>query len=263
MPGKRRGLPPEATFASAISEITSPPPEQHSLPRSSKYFCSAQGSPSPHLGPEYFDQPCVSLAKAFLGQILVRKLPDGRELRGRIVETEAYLGGEDTASHSSGGRQTARNAAMFMTPGTLYVYQIYGVYFCMNVSSQGEGAAVLLRSLEPLQGLDTMQELRLAHRKGPARALKDWQLCNGPSKLCQALAIDKRFDQQDLACNAALWLEPSPDPPAEEEEEEDRVVCTTRVGISGEWAQQPLRFYLWGNKCVSVADKKAEGQRRA
>lgn len=71
-------------------------------------------------------------------QVLVRQLPDGRELRGRIVETEAYLGGEDTASHSSGGRRTARNAAMFMAPGTLYVYQIYGLYFCVNVSSQGE-----------------------------------------------------------------------------------------------------------------------------
>lgn len=73
-------------------------------------------------------------------QILVRKLPDGRELRGRIVETEAYLGGEDTASHSRGGRRTLRNAAMFMRPGTLYVYQIYGIYYCMNVSSQGKQA---------------------------------------------------------------------------------------------------------------------------
>lgn len=68
----------------------------------------------------------------------MRRLSDGRELRGRIVETEAYLGGEDTASHSRGGRRTARNAAMFMPPGTLYVYQIYGLYFCMNVSSRGE-----------------------------------------------------------------------------------------------------------------------------
>lgn len=69
---------------------------------------------------------------------MVRKLPDGRELWGRIVETEAYLGGEDEASHSKGGKQTQRNAAMFMKPGTLYVYQIYGIYFCMNVSSQGK-----------------------------------------------------------------------------------------------------------------------------
>ncbi|XP_070617689.1 DNA-3-methyladenine glycosylase [Erythrolamprus reginae] len=207
----------------------------------------------------YFDQPCVPLAKALLGQILVRKLPDGRELRGRIVETEAYLGGEDTASHSRGGRRTTRNAAMFMRPGTLYVYQIYGIYFCMNVSSQGDGAAVLLRSLEPLQGLESMRELRLTQqRKAPARPLQDWQLCNGPSKLCQALAIDRTFDQQDLGCSPSLWLEPGP------KASEDRApICVPRIGISGEWAQAPLRFYLQGNRCVSSSDKNAEGKRGA
>ncbi|KAL7979313.1 DNA-3-methyladenine glycosylase [Crotalus tigris] len=216
---------------------------------------SGSGSPA-RLGAAYFDQPCVRLAKALLGQILVRKLADGRELRGRIVETEAYLGGEDTASHSRGGRRTSRNAAMFMGPGTLYVYQIYGIYFCMNVSSQGEGAAVLLRSLEPLQGLEAMRELRLARQqKTPTRPLKDWQLCNGPSKLCQALAIDRSFDRQDLGCNSSVWLEPGL------EASGDQVpICAPRIGISGEWAQKPLRFYLQGNKCVSVIDKNAEGK---
>ncbi|XP_070811065.1 DNA-3-methyladenine glycosylase [Pituophis catenifer annectens] len=211
---------------------------------------------SARLGAAYFDQPCIPLAKALLGQILVRKLPDGRELRGRIVETEAYLGGEDTASHSRGGRRTLRNAAMFMRPGTLYVYQIYGIYYCMNVSSQGEGAAVLLRSLEPLQGLEAMRELRLVRqRKAPARPLKDWHLCNGPSKLCQALAIDRSFDQQDMSCNSSMWLEPGL------EASRDQVpICAPRIGISGEWAQKPLRFYLQGNKCVSVIDKNTEGK---
>ncbi len=68
----------------------------------------------------------------------MRKLTDGTELRGRVVETEAYLGGEDKASHSAGGKRTERNTAMFMKPGTIYVYTIYGIYLCMNVSSQGE-----------------------------------------------------------------------------------------------------------------------------
>ncbi|KAL8175227.1 UNVERIFIED_CONTAM: hypothetical protein K2H54_017033 [Gekko kuhli] len=207
------------------------------------------------LGCDFFARPCVSLAKALLGQVLARRLPDGREVRGRIVETEAYLGGDDTASHSRGGRRTARNAGMFMKPGTLYVYQIYGVYFCMNISSQGEGAAVLLRSLEPLQGLEAMRQLRQSRRKGPARPPKDWQLCNGPSKLCQALAIDKSFDQEDLASDPALWLEPGPESPTAAE---GALVCSTRVGISGDWAHQPLRFYLRGNRCVSVVDKEAE-----
>ncbi|KAH0632110.1 hypothetical protein JD844_020173 [Phrynosoma platyrhinos] len=119
-----------------------------------------------------------------------------------------------------------------------------------------EGAAVLLRSLEPLQGLETMRQRRqqhLARRKGPARPLKDWQLCNGPSKLCQALAVDKSLDQEDLACHPAVWLEASPGATGQE-----ALVCTTRIGISGDWAQKPLRFYLRGNKCVSVADRRAE-----
>ncbi|XP_053220567.1 DNA-3-methyladenine glycosylase isoform X1 [Podarcis raffonei] len=286
MPGPRKRLPreQEAAAAAAAEGILAKAP-----------------SP-PHLGAAFFDQPCVRLARALLGQILVRRLPDGRALRGRIVETEAYLGGEDTASHSRGGRQTARNMAMFMAPGTLYVYQIYGIYFCMNISSRGqvpsprrpsawfpvtsllagrkppegpwswtsvsrqndgggdapsgEGAAVLLRSLEPLQGLEAMRELRLAQRKGAPRPLKDRHLCNGPSKLCQALAVDKTFDQQDLACHPAVWLEPGLGAPREED-----VISAPRIGISGEWAQQPLRFYVWGNPCVSVTNKAAEGAR--
>ncbi|XP_031451072.1 DNA-3-methyladenine glycosylase isoform X2 [Phasianus colchicus] len=231
----------------------------NSSPKSSKYFVTEKKQSS-QLEADFFNQPCISLAKSFLGQILVRKLPDGRELWGRIVETEAYLGGEDEASHSKGGKQTQRNAAMFMKPGTLYVYQIYGIYFCVNVSSQGEGAAVLLRSLEPLQGLDVMRELRSTSRKGSAKPLKDWQLCNGPSKLCQAFGIDKAFDQRDLTQDAAIWMVPGQELPGEQD-----VVATTRIGIGnrGEWSQKPLRFYLRGNKFVSVVDKKMEREMAA
>ncbi|NWU84159.1 3MG glycosylase, partial [Onychorhynchus coronatus] len=227
--------------------------------KSSKYFVTEKKNSS-QLEADFFNQPCVSLAKSFLGQILVRKLPDGRELWGRIVETEAYLGGEDEASHSKGGKQTQRNAAMFMKPGTLYVYQIYGIYFCVNVSSQGEGAAVLLRSLEPLQGLDAMRELRRTSRKAPSKLLKDWQLCNGPSRLCQAFGIDKAFDQRDLTQDTDIWMVPGQDLPGEQD-----VVATTRIGIGnrGEWAQKPLRFYLRGNKFVSVVDKKTEREMAA
>ncbi|XP_067329304.1 DNA-3-methyladenine glycosylase-like isoform X1 [Anolis sagrei] len=192
--------------------------------------------------------------------VLVRRLPGGSILRGRVVETEAYLGGPDMASHSRGGRRTPRNAAMFMAPGTLYVYQIYGLYFCVNISSQGEGAAVLLRSLEPLQGLEAMREQRLLlsrRRKGPSAPLKAWQLCNGPSKLCQALALDKTLDQEDLSCHPDLWLEEGQEE-EEEGKEEQTVVCAKRIGISGEWAHKPLRFYLRGNKYVSVTDREAE-----
>ncbi|XP_076207312.1 DNA-3-methyladenine glycosylase [Aptenodytes patagonicus] len=266
MPRKRKLL---AQLSALQSNSSFPPfdalenlnamPDGNSSPKSSKYFAIEKKNSS-QLEADFFNQPCISLAKSFLGQILVRKLPDGRELWGRIVETEAYLGGEDEASHSKGGKQTQRNAAMFMKPGTLYVYQIYGIYFCVNVSSQGEGAAVLLRSLEPLQGLDAMRELRSASRKGPTKLLKDWQLCNGPSKLCQAFGIDKAFDQRDLTQDAAIWMVPGHDLPGEQD-----VVATTRIGVGnrGEWAQKPLRFYLRGNKFVSVVDKKTEREMAA
>ncbi|XP_043855868.1 DNA-3-methyladenine glycosylase [Dromiciops gliroides] len=228
-------------------------------PEYSIYFTHQKSSGS-RLGPEFFDQPAITLARAFLGQILVRRLPDGTEVRGRVVETEAYLGAEDEAAHSRGGRQTPRNKGMFMKPGTLYVYIIYGMYFCMNVSSQGEGACILLRSLEPVGGLETMRQLRNAHRKGAARALKDRELCNGPSKLCQALAIDKSFDQKDLAEEEAIWLEQGPERPGEH-----GVVAAARIGINyaGEWALKPLRFYIQGNPYVSVVDRKVEQQMQA
>ncbi|XP_045922271.1 DNA-3-methyladenine glycosylase isoform X1 [Micropterus dolomieu] len=211
------------------------------------------------LGEEFFNQSCIRLAKAFLGKVLVRRCADGTELRGRIVETEAYLGGEDKASHSAGGKRTERNTAMFMKPGTIYVYPIYGIYLCMNVSSEGEGAAVLLRSLEPLQGQPVMRQLRTARRKDGARQLKDKELCNGPSKLCQALDIHRCFDRRDLASDHEVWLER--DPNANPAEPSD-IVAAPRIGIEshGEWAKRPWRFYLRGHPCVSVVSKDAEIQ---
>ncbi|TDH03095.1 hypothetical protein EPR50_G00159370 [Perca flavescens] len=211
------------------------------------------------LAEDFFNQSCISLAKAFLGKVLVRRCADGTELRGRIVETEAYLGGEDKASHSAGGKRTERNTAMFMKPGTIYVYTIYGIYLCMNVSSEGEGAAVLLRSLEPLQGQPVMRQLRAARRKEGARQLKDKELCNGPSKLCQALNIPRCFDRRDLASDPEVWLEK--DPHTNPVEPHD-IVSAPRIGIEshGEWAKKPWRFYLHGHPCVSVVNKEAERQ---
>ncbi|MXQ80907.1 hypothetical protein E5288_WYG009107 [Bos mutus] len=252
---KRHQNPSDGTQMPSPKELHLGPPATLG-PTRSIYFSSPEGRPA-RLGSAFFDQPAVSLARAFLGQqILVRRLDDSTELRGRIVETEAYLGPEDEAAHSRGGRQTPRNRGMFMKPGTLYVYLIYGMYFCMNVSSRGDGACVLLRALEPLGGLEAMRQLRHALRKGAAgRALKDRELCNGPSKLCQALAIDRSFDQRDLARDESVWLEQGPPEPSE-----PAVVAAARVGIgqAGEWAQKPLRFYIRGSPWVSVVDRAAE-----
>ncbi|XP_069590040.1 DNA-3-methyladenine glycosylase isoform X2 [Ranitomeya imitator] len=247
MPTKRRRV--QDTGDPEISEKKVSGDQRENDSVSSPYFQSMKK----RLVSDFYNKPCTHLAKSSLGQILVRRLPDGTELRGRIVETESYLGGEDEASHSRGGKRTERNVAMYMKPGTIYVYQIYGMYFCMNISSQGDGAAVLLRSLEPIEGLDTMRKFRNVKRN-VQKPLKDKELCNGPSKLCQAFAIEKSFDRQDLGNNLSTWLEDGP-----EILEEDIVSCA-RIGIgnAGEWTRKPLRFYIKGNKFVSVRDKTAE-----
>lgn len=247
MPTKRRRVQAQDDEEMDEKRVSGVQRESDSV--SSKYFQNK----TMRLPSDFYSKPCTDLAKSFLGQILVRRLPDGTELRGRIVETESYLGGEDEASHSRGGKRTERNVAMYMKPGTIYVYQIYGMYFCMNVSSQGDGAAVLLRSLEPIEGLDAMRKFRNVKRN-IQKPLKDKDLCNGPSKLCQAFAIEKCLDRQDLANDQSTWLEAGP-----EILEEDIVSCA-RIGISnaGEWTRKPLRFYIKDNNFVSVRDKTAE-----
>lgn len=123
----------------------------------------------------------------------------------------------------------------------------------------GEGAAVLLRSLEPLQGQDIMRSLRASRRKEGSKTVKDRELCNGPSKLCQALDVQRCLDRRDLASDADVWLETDSEwvTPGERD-----VVSAPRIGIKshGEWAAKPLRFYLRGHHCVSVVDRAAESR---
>lgn len=118
---------------------------------------------------------------------------------------------------------------------------------------------MLLRALEPLRGQTAMRELRAARRKDGARQLKEKELCNGPSKLCQALNISRCFDRRDLASDPDVWLEggPSANPAGPHD-----IVSAPRVGIEshGEWAKKPWRFYLRGHPCVSVANREAERQ---
>lgn len=174
-------------------------------------------------------------ARHLLGAELRRVLPDGRLLSGKIVETEAYAPW-DPASHSFRGR-TARNAAMFGPPGHAYVYFIYGMHWCFNVSAgaDGEGSAVLVRALEPLLGIESMR----VHRNGVA----DAQLTNGPGKLARALGIDRSLDGHDLR------LPPLQIVGGGGVSEAD-VVVTTRVGLSAA-KDAPLRFYVRGVRAVS------------
>ena len=203
-------------------------------------------------------RPCIDLSKFLLGKVLCRLTPGTQEtLRARIVEVEAYPGHSDGASHSF-LKRTERNKAMFMAAGTVYVYSIYGMYHCFNISSEGEGAAVLIRALEPVSGLDTMRSNREAKRKvknGVKKPMKDKDLCSGPSKLCQAFNINKDMNCVDLSDSEEIWLENGDTVP------EDNMVNSTRIGIEGagpEWSQLKLRWYILDNKNVSVRDKFAE-----
>ena len=176
----------------------------------------------------------IDLARALIGCALVRDCPDGRTA-GRIVETEAYVL-DDPASHAYRG-QSARNAAMFLAPFHAYVYKIYGTAFCVNVTSEttGLGAAVLIRALEPLEGLRLMEE-----RRGTTR-MRD--LSRGPGRLCQALAIDLGQDGIDLLGDKTLWLAAGPT-------SAEALGSSPRIGIT-KAAERLLRFYERGNPFVS------------
>lgn len=203
----------------------------------------------------------AALASALIGRILVRELPGGERLGGVIVETEAYLGVIDRASHAFGGRRTARTEPMYGQPGTSYVYFTYGMHHCFNIvcGSEGEPAVVLIRAVQPLFGAERMREHREATRASSAKALRDVDLCSGPARLCQAMAIDLGLNRADLTRDPRLFV----CEPCENlgKKAIGRIVRTSRIGVAyaGEWAGKPLRFVLEGNPHVSVPVGRARG----
>ncbi|MEM7754896.1 MAG: DNA-3-methyladenine glycosylase [Planctomycetota bacterium] len=204
----------------------------------------------------------VTLAKALLGQRLVRVL-DGERVSGRIVETEAYCGVEDKAAHSVGWRRTTRTEPMFARAGTSYVFLTYGMHHCFNVvcgalnEGVDEPVAVLVRAVEPVEGLETMRRLRAepasrnARRRDPAE-IRDRDLCSGPAKLCRAMAIDRGLNGVDLVSHEDVWLERSTGPGVDAS-----VVHCARIGVeyAGEWAGRLLRWYVEDSPHVSVRVK--------
>ena len=203
-----------------------------------------------------FALPADELAQALLGCLLVRMLDDGTRLAGRIVEVEAYLAPADRASHAYKRRRTERTEPMFAAPGTSYVYFTYGMHFCMNVSAAAVDVpeAVLLRALEPVEGLDAMRELRTAgSRAKRARKLADTDLCSGPAKLCQAMAIDRALSGMDTTQSDQLWFEAGPPLDASE------IAVGPRIGIAsaGEWVHAPLRWWQRDSLHVSVRGGEA------
>lgn len=174
----------------------------------------------------FYQRDTQLVAQELLGKLLVRRAGD--ELRvGRIVEVEAYLGPRDLAAHSAKGL-TKRTRVLFGPAGHAYVYLVYGMYWCLNVvtEAEGSGTAVLLRALEPVQGIGARTQ--------------------GPGLLCRALGIDGELNGQDLTSEELHLVDaPLPDPA--------RIVAKPRIGVeyAKEWARLPLRFYLAGNPYVS------------
>jgi DNA-3-methyladenine glycosylase len=189
----------------------------------------------------FYEREVIKVATGLLGKILVHESFDGTTA-GRIVETEAYLGPEDEAAHSSGGRRTARNEVMYRSKGYAYVYFIYGLYYCLNVTAgyvPGKPEAVLLRAIEPVAGKDIMAKRRRS------TGGKNRSLANGPSKLCMAMDITKLQNKADITA-PPLYINDAPVP-------EEQIVETTRIGVdyAGEWKNRHWRFYIKDNLFVS------------
>jgi DNA-3-methyladenine glycosylase len=183
----------------------------------------------------------AALARFLMGKLLVRELPEGAAI-GRIVETEAYIIG-DAAGHAYVG-MTPRNRALFLERGHAYVYLAYGVSWMLNVSSEteGVGAGVLIRALEPLEGIAIM-----ANNRGTER-LRD--LTRGPGRLAQALRIDRSLDGVDLCQKGPLWL--ARDGHGASEIGRGKIGESVRIGISRD-ADRVLRFYIRDSPFVSGA----------
>jgi DNA-3-methyladenine glycosylase len=183
----------------------------------------------------FYLRPTIEVARALLGKIVVHG-----NASGRIVETEAYLGTGDLAAHAASG-PTPRNRVIFGAPGHAYVYFIYGMYDCLNIVAEPEGVAgcVLIRAIEPLDGIGEMRARRPA-----AKRIED--LANGPGKLTRALGITLRHNGCDVTRGPIVVC----DGPAGRFE----IAVSPRIGITKS-AELPLRFFIKGNPCVSRASR--------
>lgn len=180
----------------------------------------------------FFIKPTLIVAKDLLGKYLVRKI-GSKKLIGKIVETEAYIGPEDRASHAFGGKITKRCKTEYLIGGHIYIYLCYGIYWQLNTTTAkaGEPECVLIRALEPV---------------GEKARLK--KVASGPGKLCQWLKFNKSFDSEDLTKSKRIWIEDDG-----EKLKSSQIVAAKRIGIeyAGSWAKKPWRFYIRNNSFVS------------
>jgi DNA-3-methyladenine glycosylase len=204
--------------------------------------------PVSYLTTEFFNRDPRRVARSLLGKVLIRKLR-GCSLAGRIVETEAYLGEDDAAAHAAAGH-TARNSVLFGPPGFAYVYFIYGMHYCLNVSCMPEGFAgsVLIRALEPFAGVEHMAELRGIELSADRQANKIATLkkiSSGPGRLAEALGITRKRDNGKSLVNGQSDLQI-----AEDGYRVRKIAVTPRIGIVRS-AEHPLRYVIADNPFVS------------
>ena len=187
----------------------------------------------------YLRENTIQIARELLGKLLVVPAETGQRVSGMIVEVEAYLGVDDRAAHSYGGRRTKRTGIMYAIGGTVYVFFIYGMYYQLNfVTGPAEHPhAILIRAIEPVEGIELMRS-----RRGE---MKDRNLTSGPGKLTIAMGIDKAMNGKDLL-DGDIWLEDY------KKISKNDVAVGKRIGIdyAGEDADKPWRFWVKGNKYV-------------
>ena len=196
---------------------------------------------------DFYNRSALDVAQDLLGKVLVREV-DGKILKGKIVETEAYIGSIDKACHAYNGRRTKRTEILYEDPGVSYIYFIYGLYHCFNVvtNKKDVAEAVLIRAIEPINELDYISNIRYNKKYDELTKAQSKNLTNGPSKLCLAYLLNKDLNAIKLYEKGAVYI-------TDDNNEDFEIVASKRIGIDyAEEAKDFLwRFYIKGNIYVS------------
>jgi len=195
----------------------------------------------------FYIQPTLKVAKEFLDKYIVRKIGK-KKLVGKIIETEAYIGPQDRASHAFGGKRTPRNRAEYMVGGHIYIYLVYGMYWQLNISTylSGKPECVLIRAIEPVlyDSKNPKSQLPISNKisNPKIRISKLFKIANGPGKVCRYLKLDKSFYGEDLTKSKRIWLEEG-----SERVKPSQIIATKRIGIDYAgpyWSKKKLRFLI-------------------